>query len=79
MELGFTHNPAKDSELAQLEEIWRNILKGDFDALGKVPKSHVKNVGRAILNFHHQEVIDQGREGSFIDTIAIGRINGRFL
>jgi hypothetical protein len=79
LELGFTHNPAKDGELSQLEEIWRNILKGDYDAVGKVPKAHVKNIGRAILNFHHQEVIDQNREGSFIDTQAIGRINGRFL
>lgn len=57
-----------------LTEIWVTCLHGDGDGRSEVALSHVKNVMRAIQNFHHQEVIDLGRQGSLIDTKNLGRV-----
>lgn len=45
-----------------MAEMWKTALRGDKDGEGQVPLSNIKNVTRAIQNFHHQDIMDNERE-----------------
>jgi hypothetical protein len=50
----------QDEQLS-LADIWRKA-GGDTEGQQTVPLSNVKNLLRAIQNFHHQEILDLDRE-----------------
>lgn len=61
LRLGFvTRNIHQDEQFA-LADIWRKA-GGDAEGQKQVPLSNVKNLLRAIQNFHHQEILDMDRE-----------------
>jgi hypothetical protein len=45
-----------------IAEMWKTVLRGDTEGQGVIPLSNLKNVTRAIQNFHHQDIIDSDRE-----------------
>ena len=61
LRLGFVHRQLHQDEQLALADIWRKA-GGDTEGQRTVPLSNVKNLLRAIQNFHHQEILDLDRE-----------------
>ena len=59
-----------------IAEMWKTVLRGDTEGQGVIPLSNLKNVTRAIQNFHHQDIIDSDREESLAQNEGnkIGRM-----
>ena len=57
--------------------MWKSTLRGDPEGEGQVPLSSVKNVTRAIQNFHHQDIMDKDREEGLAkgDPGKVGRMS----
>ncbi len=61
LRLGFVSRSLSQEEQLDLAEIWRRI-GGDGEGQGTVALSNLKNMLRAIQNFHHQDIMDTERE-----------------
>ena len=62
LKLGFVQPIALETEQLMIADMWKTVLRGDPEGQGVIPLSNLKNVTRAIQNFHHQDIIDTDRE-----------------
>lgn len=59
LQLGFVSPIALENEQMMLADIWKSI-GGDEEGQETVPLSNCKNILRAIQNFHHQDIMEDG-------------------
>lgn len=73
--LGFVGPSTAKGAESMLGDIWRHI-GGDEDGQQLVPLVNCKNFQRAILNFHHQDIVDLEREEGETEaqTARLGRL-----